>query len=85
MFVFCNRISFHSPICPEIHYVDLANLKLRNPPAFTFQVLGLEVYPTMPGSNFLILMREGENPCYCLYFSRQHKENILNINDREMR
>jgi hypothetical protein len=42
LFCFGDRVSLCSPDCPGTHSVDQAGLKLRNPPASTFQVLGLE-------------------------------------------
>jgi hypothetical protein len=40
--VFRDRVSLYSPGCPGTHSVDQAGLKLRNPPASAFQVLGLK-------------------------------------------
>jgi hypothetical protein len=44
--VFRDRVTLCSPVCPETHSVDQADLELRNPPASASQVLGLKVYPT---------------------------------------
>jgi hypothetical protein len=44
--VFRDRVSLCSPGCPGTHSVDQAGLKLRNPPASAFQVLGLKVCAT---------------------------------------
>jgi hypothetical protein len=46
--LFQDRVSLCSPGCPGTHFVDQAGLKLRNPPASAFQVLGLKVCTTMP-------------------------------------
>jgi hypothetical protein len=40
------RVSLCSPGCPGTHFVDEAGLKLRNLPAFDYQVLGLKAYTT---------------------------------------
>ncbi|GAB1303189.1 N-acetylglucosaminyldiphosphodolichol N-acetylglucosaminyltransferase [Apodemus speciosus] len=40
------RVSLCSSGCPGTHYVDQANLELRNPPASASQVLGLKACPT---------------------------------------
>jgi hypothetical protein len=40
--VFRDRVSLCSPGCPGTHSVDQAGLELRNPPAFSSQVLGLK-------------------------------------------
>jgi hypothetical protein len=45
-----DRISLYSPGCPGTHSVKQAGLKLRNPPAFAPQVLGLKACTTTPGS-----------------------------------
>jgi hypothetical protein len=47
--VFRDRVSLYSPSCPGTHFVDQADLKLRNLPASASQVLGLKVCTTMPG------------------------------------
>jgi hypothetical protein len=39
-------VSLYSPGCLGIHSVDQAGLKLRNPPAFAFQVLELKACAT---------------------------------------
>jgi hypothetical protein len=44
--VFRDRVSLHSPGCPETHFVDQAGLELRNPPASASQVLGLKASAT---------------------------------------
>jgi hypothetical protein len=44
--VFRDRVSPCSPGCPGTHFVDQAGLKLRNPPASAFQVLGLKACAT---------------------------------------
>jgi hypothetical protein len=48
--VFCffqDRVSLCSPGCPGTHFVDQADLELRNPPASASQVLGLKVCATL--------------------------------------
>lgn len=45
-----DRISLHSLSCSRIHYVDHADLKLRNSPASTTQLLGLKACATTPRS-----------------------------------
>ena len=44
--LFWDRVSLCSPGCPRTHFVDQADLKLRNPPASTSQVLGLKACAT---------------------------------------
>jgi hypothetical protein len=44
-----DRVSLYSPGCPGTHFVDQADLKLRNLPASASQVLGLKVCATTPG------------------------------------
>ena len=41
-FVFRDRVSLCSPGCPEIHFVDQAGLKFRDPPASVSRVLELK-------------------------------------------
>jgi hypothetical protein len=48
-FSFQDRVSLCSPGCPGIHFVDQADLELRDPPASASQVLGLKVWTTTPG------------------------------------
>jgi hypothetical protein len=55
-FVFWDRVSLCSAGCPRTHFVDQASLELRNPPASTYQVLGLKACATMPGFLWLNLM-----------------------------
>ena len=45
-FVFVFETGLYSPGCPGTYFVDQAGLELRNPPASTFQVLGLKAYTT---------------------------------------
>jgi hypothetical protein len=49
LFVFRDRVSLYSPGCPGTHFVDQADLELRNPPASASQVLGLKACATTPG------------------------------------
>jgi hypothetical protein len=58
--VFGDRVSLYSPGCPGTHSVDQAGLKLRNPPAFPSQVLGLKecattAWPNSPFYSKLVL------------------------------
>jgi hypothetical protein len=46
LFFFLDRVSLYSPGCLGTHSVDQAGLKLRNPPAFAFQVMGLKACAT---------------------------------------
>jgi hypothetical protein len=46
---FRDRVSLCSPGCPGAHFVDQADLELRNPPASASGVLGLKVCATIPG------------------------------------
>jgi hypothetical protein len=48
-FVFRDRVSLYSPGCPGPHFVDQADLELRNLPASAFRVLGLKACTTTPG------------------------------------
>ena len=41
-----DRVSLYSPGCPGAHFVDQADLKLRNPPASASQVPGLKACST---------------------------------------
>jgi hypothetical protein len=38
-FVFRDKVSLYSLGCPGTHFVDQADLELRNPPASAFRVL----------------------------------------------
>jgi hypothetical protein len=58
VFVFRDRVSLYSPGCPGTHFVDQADLELRNPPASASRVLGLKACATMPGSDLGFLMPE---------------------------
>jgi hypothetical protein len=54
---FRDRVFLYSPGCPGTHFVDLAGLELRNPPASASRVLGLKAWATKPGCFvFLICM-----------------------------
>jgi hypothetical protein len=46
VFVFGVRVSLYSPGCPGTHFVDQADLELRNLPASASQVLGLKACAT---------------------------------------
>jgi hypothetical protein len=53
-FLFCfwffrDRVSLCSLGCPGTHFVDQADLELRNPPASASRVLGLKAYATTLG------------------------------------
>jgi hypothetical protein len=56
-FVFLRQVSLCSPSCPGTHSVDQAGLKLRNPPASAFQVLGLKACATNPADYSHIIIR----------------------------
>jgi hypothetical protein len=43
---FQDKVSLYSPGCPGTHSVNQAGLKLRNPPVFAPQVLGLKACAT---------------------------------------
>ena len=47
--VFRDRVSLYSPDCPGTHSIDEAGLKLRNPPASAYRVLGLKACAITPG------------------------------------
>jgi hypothetical protein len=49
--VFPDRVSLCRPGCPGTHFVDQADLELRDPPASASRVLGLKACATTPGSN----------------------------------
>jgi hypothetical protein len=49
-FVFWDRVSLCSPVCPGTHSVDQAGLELRNPPASASQVLGLKACHYCPAT-----------------------------------
>jgi hypothetical protein len=49
-FFFRDRVSLYSPGYPGTHFVDQADLELRNPPASASQVLELKASATTPGS-----------------------------------
>jgi hypothetical protein len=46
---FRDTVSLYSPGCPGTHFVDQADLKLRNLPASASRVLGLKACATTPG------------------------------------
>jgi hypothetical protein len=48
-FFFRDRVSLCSRCCPSTHFVDQADLELRNPPASASLVLGLKACATTPG------------------------------------
>ena len=48
VFVFGDRLSLCSSGCPGTHYVDKADLELRNSPASASQVLGLKMCASTP-------------------------------------
>ena len=55
-FVFRDRVSLHSPGCPETHFVDQAGLEIhRNLPASASRMLGLKACTTTPGFFFFFL------------------------------
>ena len=58
LFVCLFLLSLCSPGCPETYSVDQSALKLRNPPASAFQVLGLKAYATMPTLVFRLLFND---------------------------
>jgi hypothetical protein len=47
-----DRVSLCSLGCPGTHFVDQADLELRNPPASASRVLGSKVCATTPGPKF---------------------------------
>jgi hypothetical protein len=47
-FFFLDRVSLCSPGCPGTHFVDQADLELREPPASASRVLGLKACSTTP-------------------------------------
>ncbi|EDL05443.1 mCG9803, partial [Mus musculus] len=49
-FFFRDRVSLYSPGCPGTHFVDQADLELRNPPASASRVLGVKACAPTPGS-----------------------------------
>jgi hypothetical protein len=51
-FVFQDMVSLYSPGCPGTHFVDQADLQLRNPPASASRVLGLKACATDYKVNF---------------------------------
>jgi hypothetical protein len=74
-FVFQDRVSLCSPGCPGTHFVDQADLKLRNLPASASasasQVLGLKVCATTTQLDFL-RTKLRETVMFCNY--TQHKD-----------
>jgi hypothetical protein len=71
--VFGYRVSLCSPGYPGTHSVDQAGLELRNPPASASPVLGLKVYATSAGSQYMFLKSENyeafiESMKICQYF-----------------
>jgi hypothetical protein len=48
VFVFQDRVSLCSSGCPGTHFVDQADLELRNLPASASPALGLKACATMP-------------------------------------
>jgi hypothetical protein len=51
---FRDRVSLYSPGCPGTHFVDQADLKLRNLPASTSQVLGSKACATTPAYHYVL-------------------------------
>jgi hypothetical protein len=47
---FQDRVSLYSPGCPGTHFVDQADLELRNLPVSASLMLGLKACATTPGS-----------------------------------
>jgi hypothetical protein len=69
-FFFQDRVSLCSFGYPGAHSVDQAGLKLRNPPASAFRMLGLKACATMPGW-LLLFWAGGRRLClsnYCCAF-----------------
>jgi hypothetical protein len=50
-----DRVSLYSPGFPGTHFVDQADLELRNPPASASGVLGLKACGTTPGCILLCI------------------------------
>jgi hypothetical protein len=48
LFCFFETVSLYSPGCPGTHFVDQADLELRNPPVCASRVLGLKACTIMP-------------------------------------
>jgi hypothetical protein len=65
-FVFRDRVSLYSPGCPGTHFVEQADLELRNLPASASRVLGSKACATMPGSlpPFLKSVLSHLHPCH---------------------
>jgi hypothetical protein len=55
LFLFFETGFLCSPGCPEIHFVDQADLELRNPPASASKVLGLKACATTAQLPFSLL------------------------------
>jgi hypothetical protein len=54
--VFRDRVSLYSGGCPGTHFVDQANLELRNTPASGSQVLELKVCATTARLFFFVVV-----------------------------
>jgi hypothetical protein len=61
-FVFRDRVSLYSPGCPGTHFVDQADLELRNPPASASRVLGLKTCVITPGQKFFYTVKYADSP-----------------------
>jgi hypothetical protein len=59
--VFQDRVSLYSPGCPGTHFVDQADLELRNLPASASQVLGLKAWATTARRDYYL--NYWSNPC----------------------
>jgi hypothetical protein len=49
---FRDKVSLYSPGCPGTHFVDQADLELRNLSASASRVLGFKAFTTLPGLKF---------------------------------
>jgi hypothetical protein len=65
---FPDRVSLYSPGCPITHFVDQADLELRNPPASASRLLGLKACATTP-HQYVLLTTESSNP-KCIFLKR---------------
>jgi hypothetical protein len=62
IFVFRDMVSMYIPGFPGTYFVDQAGLKLRNPPAFASQVLGLKASATTTQQVIILIAK-----LYCIF------------------
>ena len=71
--LFWDRVSLHSPDCPETHYVDQGVLELTEIISLSLLSAGLKAYATKPGTKtFLFNWYPDKSHCFVLYACHEH-------------